>query len=606
MCGIFGYTGLVEVPGLLENMGEVQTHRGPDDVGYYVDQEARIHFGLRRLSIIDLEGGHQPVSNEDQTVWAACNGEIYNYLELRKDLIGQGHSFKTHSDVEVLVHLYEEYGDDFLTRLNGMFGIVLYDRNRQRLLLARDRIGIKPLYYAWDGQRLVFASEIKSILKCPWVSREPDWQGISSYLHLFYIPAPRTGFAEIRKLDSGTIAVLENSGLKTSRYWRLNDYLDIPGRPAMHLQEAAEELLCLLKDAARLQLRSDVPVGAFLSGGVDSSAVVSLTNREENRGMDTFTVAWQGARDKIDERDYARQVAELYGCSSHEKLIDWEDFNRLLPFLAWHLEEPNADGAYVPTYMISAFARQRSKVILTGAGGDELFGGYGFYDRQMSAAYNILKACSGILGCRHRDAYLRRAFRFPWKWVLNCYQGGVEEEFLSPYDRLSGSDALNREMAFDLEVYLQDNILLLTDKMSMAASLEARVPLLDHRIVEFVAGLPSSLKISQNEKKVIFKQAMKGLLPDNILYRRKDGFGAPVSSWMQGPLKGLILPLLENGQLMQRGLLDRTAFKRLAGLTRARTSWGWSYWVLLNLELWFRFVVEDTECPRSVKLSDLN
>ncbi|MBC8394413.1 MAG: asparagine synthase (glutamine-hydrolyzing), partial [Deltaproteobacteria bacterium] len=579
MCGIFGYTGLTEHTDLLKNMGELLSHRGPDDVGYYTKNESCIHFGLRRLSIIDLAGGHQPIANEDQNIWVACNGEIYNYIELRRELVKNGHKFKTLSDVEVLVHLYEEQGLGFLDDVNGMFGLVLFDVRANRLILARDRLGIKPLYYSWNGNRLTFASEIKPILKCPWVSRDPDWEGISSYLHIFYIPSPRTCFKDIQKLESCTMAILEKGLLSFRSYWDPNDFLDGHKKEDINPKDASEHLLDLLKDSCRLQLRSDVPVGAFLSGGGDSSAVVGLVNSDKTRGMDTYTGAWKKAAEKMDERIFARQVAERYGCTHHELLISWEDFDRLLPRLVWHLEEPNADGAYIPTYMISRFARQKSKVILTGAGGDELFGGYGYYLRNIRPLYLLKKYFKNRLWPGLREAYVRRAFMFPWSLVFSKYRPHVAADFLFGYDRFSGRDGLNREMAFDLKVYLQDNILLLTDKMSMAASIEARVPLLDHRIVEYVIGLPSSLKLNALDKKIIFKQSVNKYLPDSILSRQKDGFGAPITSWLQGPLKEISQNLIERGRLIKLGIIDKRSLKRLEHLMRLRKNWGWALWV---------------------------
>jgi asparagine synthase (glutamine-hydrolysing) len=586
-------------------MGELLLHRGPDDVAYYTDDNQKTHFGLRRLSIIDIEGGRQPICNEDGTIWVACNGEIYNYIELRQDLIKKGHRFKTSSDVEVIVHLYEERGLNFLDDINGMFGLVLFDSSEKRLILARDRLGIKPLYFSWNGSRLSFASEIKPILVCPWISNTPDWEGLSSYLHLFYIPAPKTCFQSIKKLESGTMAILEKGRLNFRRYWDPNDFLSSSVDNDINIEGASGHLHTLLKDACKLQLRSDVPVGAFLSGGVDSSAVVGFTNSGGTKGMDTFTVAWKDSKEKMDERIFARQVADRYGCTHHELLISWRDFDRLLPKLVWHLEEPVADGAYVPTYMISKFARQKSKVILTGAGGDELFGGYGYYLRNMRTL-NILK---GLFGKRLwpslRAPFVRRAFMFPWAIIFPEYYHRVAKDFLFGHDKLKSGDALNCEMTFDLNVYLQDNILLLTDKMSMAASLEARVPLLDHHVVEYVLGLPSSLKLNHHNNKMILKESVKAYLPDSILTRKKDGFGAPITSWLKGPLGSISQNLLKRGRLVKLGIIDRRSLRRLEHLIRLRKEWGWALWVLLNLELWFRYIYDKSDCPTGVNLTDL-
>jgi asparagine synthase (glutamine-hydrolysing) len=603
MCGIFGYIGKEEILGLLDQMGECLFHRGPDDAGYYVNNADHINLGMRRLSIIDILGGHQPISNEDETIWIVCNGEIYNYVELRDELIKKGHRFRTHSDVEVLVHLYEDAGLDFLKDVNGMFGLALYDSSSNRLILARDRLGIKPVYYAWNGKQLTFASEIKPILLCPWVGREPDWQAISTYLHMLYIPAPRTPFKQIKKLEAGTLAIIENGSMMFRNYWDVMPFLFNPIHESMSFEDASDHLQFLLRDACRLQLRSDVPVGAFLSGGVDSSAVVALTNSYSSMNMDTFTIYWENAAEKMDERKFATDVATMYGCNHHEVKISFDDFDRLLPLLAWHIEEPNADGAYVPTYVISKFASEKCKVILTGAGGDELFAGYEWY----SPPFSIKQLMISILCRQQSKAYYKRAFNFPWRLVFPMYEGNAVSNFVGSYSAMFVTpDTLNAEMAFDLKVWLQDDILLLTDKMSMATSLEARVPLLDHRIVEFIAGIPSAYKINSYDKKVIFKHAISEYLPESILHRPKDGFGAPINSWMQGGrFKEICLELLGHGELMKAGVIHKLTINRLCQLMYMRKSWVWALWILLNLELWFRLVYNETPRPDGIYLSDL-
>jgi len=603
MCGFFGYTNAEEVPALLENMGQCLWHRGPDDVGYYTNSSNGVRLGLRRLSIIDLAGGHQPISNEDETIWLVCNGEIYNYVELRDELIKKGHHFRTHSDVEVLIHLYEDTGLDFLRDVNGMFGLALYDSSSKRLILARDRLGIKPVYYAWNGKQLAFASEIKPILLCPWVGRDPDWQAISNYLHLLYIPAPRTAFEQIKKLEAGTLAIIENGSMMFRNYWDVKPFLCNSMHKSMSFEDASEHLHFLLKDACRIQLRSDVPVGAFLSGGVDSSAVVALTNSNASMNMDTFTIYWENAAEKMDERKFAADVAARYGCKHHEVKISFDDFDRLLPLLAWHIEEPNADGAYVPTYVISKFASEKCKVILTGAGGDELFAGYEWY----SSPFSIKQLMISILCRQQSKAYYKRAFNFPWRFVFPMYESNAVSNFVHSYSSLFVTpDKLNAEMAFDLKAWLQDDILLLTDKMSMATSLEARVPLLDHRIVEFVAGLPSAYKMNSYDKKVIFKHAISEYLPESILHRPKDGFGAPINSWMQrGRFKEISLELLVHGELMKAGIIHKRTISRLCQLMHLRKNWVWALWILLNLELWFRLVYTETPRPDGICLSDL-
>ncbi len=605
MCGIFGYAGTDEIPGLLEQQAEYSFHRGPDDVGYYVNHSQQIQFGLRRLSIIDLEGGHQPIPNEDETVWIACNGEIFNYLEIREELLAKGHQFRTNSDVEVLVHLYEEYGLDFLDSVNGMFGFVLFDQAKGRLILARDRLGIKPLYYAWDGQRLAFASEIKPILQCPWISRDPDWSAISKYLHLLYVPSPKTGFEGIEKLDAGAIGVFENSSLRLQSYWQPESFLQDGSNGALSLPQASEHLEFLLKDACRLQMRSDVPVAAFLSGGMDSSVVVALSNTTPSLSMNTYTAFWENAPDKMDERLFAKSVATRYGCTYREIALSFDSFDRYLPLLAWHLEEPNADGAFVPTFLISQLAHEYGKVVLTGGGGDELFAGYRWYQSNLPIARRATRMMKWGWWQTGRSVYTSRAFSFPWNVVIRGYEPRVASEFMKGYSRISSADELNRQMTYDLKTWLKDDILLLTDKVTMAASIEARVPLLDHRVVEFVLGLPSTYKLAESESKLILKQAVADYLPKDILQRRKDGFGAPIGSWMAGQFKTLCLDVLRHGELVRRGIIDKRSLERVSHLSSIRKAWGWGLWVLLNLELWFRFVVEPCSRPDGMRLSDL-
>jgi asparagine synthase (glutamine-hydrolysing) len=602
MCGIFGYTGNEEIPGLLDKMGECLSHRGPDDTGHYVNNADQIHFGLQRLSIIDLASGHQPISNENDTIWIVCNGEIYNYLELRDELIKKGHHFRTHSDTEVLVHLYEDVGLDFLENVNGMFGLALYDSSSKRFILARDRLGIKPVYYAWNGKQLAFASEIKPILLCPWVAHDPDWQAISTYLHMLYIPSPESPFREVKKLGAGTMAMIENGSIIFRDYWDLMPFLCDPMQESTSFEDASEHLRFLLKDSCRLQLRSDVPVGAFLSGGIDSSAVVSIVNSSASMNMDTFTIYWENASEKMDERKFATNVATMYGCNHHEVKISFDDFDRLLPLLVWHIEEPNADGAYVPTYVISKFAREKAKVILTGAGGDELFAGYGWYSPP-----SLKRSMISLLCGQQLSGYYKRAFNFPWRLIFPMYESSARSNFVDRYSSLFvAPDKLNAEMAFDLKVYLQDNIFLLTDKMSMATAVEARVPLLDHRIVEYIIGLPSSYKINSHDNKVLFKHAVSEYLPESVLRRPKDGFGAPITSWMQGGyFKNICLELLRSGELVRTGIIHKRAITRLCQLMHIRKSWVWALWILLNLELWFRLIYIESPRPDGIGLSDL-
>ncbi len=512
MCGIHGIyqlDGQAVRPGALSAMGNVTSHRGPDDEGMHIDGACGI--AMRRLSIIDLAGGHQPLSNVDGTIWLVCNGEIYNYRELREELQAKGHQFKTGSDSEVLIHLYAQEGDDFVHRLNGMFDFALWDARRRRLLIGRDHLGVKPLYILQDGRRLAFATEAKALLTLPGVQAELDPSVVASYLHLGYVAAPGCIFKGMRKLPPATLLAIEDGGVREWRYWRLPGNID----RQFSEREWIARVRAQLEASVHMQMVSDVPIGAFLSGGVDSSAVVGFMAKHSAHPIRTYAIGFTGgeAEALYNELPYARQVAKLFG-TQHREIVVKPDVVDLLPKLLWHMDEPIADTAFITTYLVSQFARQDVKVILSGVGGDELFGGYRRYlgehyatryqrlpawlrssaaalashlpaDRH-SGLLNTLRLAKGFLTSAELPAddryrsYLQVMDRQTVASLLLRPDLAGQDPLTQAFAGADNHDVLNRMFAVDAETQLPDDLLMLTDKMSMAVSLECRVPLLDH------------------------------------------------------------------------------------------------------------------------------
>jgi asparagine synthase (glutamine-hydrolysing) len=599
MCGIFGYINVRENgEELLRVMARQQTHRGPDSEGFFTD--GSFGMGIRRLSVIDLVTGNQPIANEDQSVWVVCNGEIYNYRELNLLLQGRGHRFATRSDVECIVHLYEEFGLEFLQYLNGMFGLALYDENKKCLYLARDRLGIKPLYYHRSPNWFLFASELRSLLATGLVSQDPDWTSLSMFLDDLYISTPKTPFKQIAKLRAGHYVQIKTGSslaVEEKPYWQLAEYR--PGPRLNTEAEIIERLTFLLKDASRLQLRADVPLCGFLSGGIDSSAVVAFAAMEAASPLRTYHVHFTGASGKMDERRYARAVADRYGTIHTEVAVDREDLIRLIPQLLWHLEEPFGDLASIPTYIISALARQEVTVCLNGSGGDELFGGYRHYSYSYLLENYLLSKIDDtalfngimtILGKYHRPKV--------WSALFPDYVTSSNRVIAEDNGNLFPSDPLNKIMARDIGRYLQSNILFLLDKVTMAVSLEGRVPLLDHRFVEVAAHLPSRWKIRNRERKYIFKKVLEPYLPREVLYREKEGFGAPLDNWLNDDTRALFARIIESGRLRKNGYLS------LSGFPLARLK-SWDLWKVACLEIWHRVMVDSLQYPGGVSLGDL-
>lgn len=595
MCGIFGFTGQYETPErLLSAMGDLQRHRGPDGQGFYIDQE--IAIGMRRLSIIDIEHGNQPFFNPNRTVAVFCNGEIYNYRELREELRADGCVFHTDSDVEVLPHLYDRYGMEFVHRLNGMYAIALYDRSSKRLCLVRDRLGIKPLYYSQQRGQLAFSSELKSLFALGTIDKTLDFNAISTYLELMYVPTPLTPFTQVRKLEAGSFLVWEQGHSRLKQYWSPR----LPQQADLDEQQALEQMDELLHDSIRLELRSDVPVGAFLSGGVDSSLVTALAAQATPSQFTTFHMRWKEVSGKTDESRYARMVSERYATRDCTRDVAEIDLPALLPRLAWHLDEPFGDAAFVPTYLLSKIAAESVKVILSGAGGDELFGGYPHHGNRP-----ILKSLLTLLRDGRNPAYSyfdiwnrpysnRWERLFPW-FSQKTFKEAFERDFISNRDR----DRQNALMLADNRYYLQDNILMLTDKMTMAASLECRVPLLDHRLQELSLQIPSALKIHQGEYKYLLKKYAEAHVPREALYREKEGFGSPVWLWVNRYKELYFDRLLDNGFLEQNGLINRAGLRPLLLAIKLSPKECWRYWQILMLEIWCRLFLDDA-APDSV------
>ena len=628
MCGIHGLLRLdgqgVEAQ-TLSAMGDVTRHRGPDDEGMHLDGACGI--AMRRLSIIDVSGGHQPLSNEDGSLWLVCNGEIYNYRELRAELQAQGYRFKTASDSEVLLHLYDSCGDEFVHRLNGMFDFALWDARRRRLLIGRDRLGVKPLYVLQDHQRVAFASEAKALLTLPGVSAELDTSVLAGYLHLGYVAAPGCIFKGIRKLPPATLLSVENGQVRESRYWRLPERIE----RGVSEREWVARVRAQIEESVRMQMVADVPIGAFLSGGVDSSAVVGFMARHSQQPIRTYAIGFEGgeAEALYNELPHARRVAELFG-TQHREIVVKPDVVGLLPNLLWHMDEPLADTAFITTYLVSGFAREDVKVILSGVGGDELFGGYRRYlgghyagrlrrfpqwmrrgaafaaerlpaDRH-SAALNTLRLAKGFLASaemsddeRYRS-YLQVLDRASVAALMLHPQVAAADPLTLAFSGAGAQDELNRMFAVDAETQLPDDLLLLTDKMSMAVSLECRVPLLDHALVELAASMPTAIKVKDGRLKHIMKAALGELLPADILDRKKRGFGTPMGAWLKGDLAPVLRRLLAPDVVQARGLFRAPAIDRLIADHQSNRIDGTdALLALMNLEIWSRIYLDRRE-----------
>ena len=628
MCGI---AGIVAVDGLRDSerarlplMRDILAHRGPDASGAWSDDHAAL--GHRRLSIVDLATGAQPLSNEDGSIWVVYNGEIYNHADLRPRLEADGHRYHTRSDTEAIVHAYEQWGDDCVQRFRGMFAFALWDQPRKRLLLARDRLGIKPLYWTITGGRLLFASEIKSILASGLVEARANEEALPELLGTRYVSGEETLFAGIRKLLPGHVLVYENGQVSTRQYWDVPVGVEPdPARRPADRREWVARFRALLEESVRLRLMADVPLGMFLSGGLDSSAIAAIMARLIDRPLQTFSVAF-------DERAYSeltwsREVADAIGAVRHEVVIGPGQFFEALPRLLWHEDEPIAHPSSVPLYFVSALARQHVTVVLTGEGSDELLAGYGKYPRALfnwraGAAYARLMPAVARQWIERRvvpalpgrlSRYARRSFlavgHTPEATFFDNFAAmplHLQQRLLASqrraaatperaygtsrawFDRGAGGPLLDRVLYADLKTYLVE-LLMKQDQMSMAASIESRVPFLDHVLVEFAAGMPAEWKLSGLTTKRVLREAAKDLLPSSILERPKMGFPVPFGMWVRGSWQRLLRDVLLDRRARERGVFDPAAIERLIGDHAAgRTDAADSLWSAFNLELWYR------------------
>src|SRR5882762_506230 len=623
MCGIAGIfcvnsSRLVD-PAQIDRMASAIRHRGPDDGAHYVS--GPVGLGHRRLSIIDLKTGSQPMLSEDGSLAIVFNGEIYNFHSLREQLAAKGYRFRTTSDTEAILYAYDAFGEDCVRHLRGMFAFAIWNARSSELFLARDRLGIKPLYYSWDGSRLAFGSEIKAILEDGKDGRQIDLEAVDDYLTYLYVPSPKTIFRDIRKLPPATTLTVSARGLRTSSYWDVSFECG-DGRSE---SEYIEELVERVRDSVRVHLVSDVPVGAFLSGGIDSSAVVSFIAEILGRPVITSSIGF-GER-AYDELPYARQMAQLLHTDAYEKIVR-ADAVDILDSLVWHYDEPFADSSMVPTYYVSQVARERATVALSGDGGDEAFAGYERYQFDLfenrirgwlpaSIRGPLFGALGGIypkadwlprplrgktlltsLSLSGERGYFRtmtwmdarlraRIYRPEFQRALQGYDPFT---VLEPhFARTKGWDPLSRIQYVDMKSYLPDDILTKVDRASMAHSLEVRVPLLDHEVIEFAAKIPPGLRIRGGQGKYIFKKALASRLPREILYRRKMGFTVPLAEWFRGPLRTIFEEqVLEDGAFTSH-LLDPAGIRSLwTGHQRGTHNFATQLWALLVFERWGR------------------
>lgn len=625
MCGIVGIVrndGKSVDQALLSRMCTSISHRGPDDDGFYFNGPAGL--GMRRLSIIDVAGGHQPIHNQDRTAWIVYNGEIYNYLELREKLEKAGHTFYTNSDTEAIIHAYDEYGADCAKHLRGMFAFAIWDERTQELFLARDRVGKKPLLYAQVNGQLVFGSEFVALLQHPDVSREVDPHALDQYLTFMCVPAPLTAYKSIRKLEPGHTLRWRKGEIKTERYW----LPDFSHKLKISEEEASERTIAILRDAVRVRLMSEVPLGAFLSGGIDSSAVVALMSEESSERVKTFSIGFE--EQDFSELHHAKRVAEHIGADHHEFIVK-PDALEVLPILVDHYGEPYADSSAVPTYYVSRETRKHVTVALNGDGGDETFAGYERYiaialtekyrkvppllrESLIKQAVNLIpssttkktkvgdaKRLLNAVSLPKLNRYMQwiSAFNVQAKERLYSDSFRIETEesdvinVLKPwFSQGNGQAILDTVLLTDLMTYLPNDLLVKVDIASMAVSLEARSPFLDHHVIEFAASLPPEMKLRRFTTKYLLKRVLKQLLPRENLERRKMGFGVPIGHWFRGKMQPFLREVLLSEKSLRRQMFKRDSIERLIDEhVRGERDYGHQLWTLLMLELWFqRFI----------------
>jgi asparagine synthase (glutamine-hydrolysing) len=623
ICGIYEYKDRMPIEqSVLMSMIHVMRHRGPDDEGIHIEENVAI--GMCRLSIIDLVSGRQPIYNEDKHITVVFNGEIYNYRDLRDKLNKRGHVLSTASDTEVVIHLYEDLGEECVQELRGMFAFAIWDARKQRLFIARDRLGIKPLYYSHVNQRLLFGSEIKSILQHPAIQSRIDFEGLGDYLSRRHVPSPRTLFNDIYSLPPGHILTCDQEGINIHPYW------DLSFAPGVNRQltedEAAEHLENLLQESVRMQLMSDVPFGAFLSGGIDSSTVVALMSEFLEEPVKTFSVGYKGIGESLSELSNARVVADQFQTDHHEIIVGPRDFIDLSEKVIWHLDQPIADAVLTAYFRLAQFAAGEVKMVLTGEGGDELFAGYARYaGEQFASLFQriprplkslVLTTSSYIPGFRapkqalyalsQKDEVSRFTNWHPlfngtrmWDLLSDNLKAELNGSWLRNraieqcLKRTDATETLHRFLYIDTKLWLPDDLLTRGDKLTMASSLEARVPLLDSKLVEFVASLDPKLKINKLKRKYLMKRVSKKWLPQKIVNQYKKGFPIPVSKWMRNEARTFVRDLLSPATISRRDLFDPDYVARLideheSGIAdHERLLFG-----LLSLELWLQLFID--------------
>lgn len=619
ICGLYHADGQPADADLLARMIAPMRHRGPDDVGLW--SGGPVGLANARLAVIDLSpAGHQPMSNEDGTVWIAFNGEVYNFLELRRQAAQRGHRLASRTDTEAVIHLYEDLGTGCVHLLRGMFAFALWDGRRQRLFLARDRLGQKPLYYFWDGTHLAFASEIKALLECPWLPQEVNVEAVPVYLAHGYVPTPDTIFRHVRALPPGHTLTIEDGRLEVAEYWDVA-YSVAEVRSE---EECVEELRARLREAVRLRLISDAPLGALLSGGIDSTAIVALMSDLSDRPVQTFAIGFAG-EPSFNELDPARQAASRYGTDHHEFVVE-PDAVELLPKLVWHYDQPFGDSSAIPTYLVSQLTRQHVTVALSGDGGDELFAGYERFaaarlaERWAWVPNEVWRTATHVLrALPESTAYrgvVRRARRFVeaaglplldryLSWV-GLFSAELREQVLADrtevdvrasfhryLDQVRGMDSISQLLYLNTKTYLADDLLVKADRMSMAHGLETRSPFLDHELVQWAARLPVDLKLRGTSTKYILKRALRGLVPDDIIDRPKHGFGVPVGRWFRADLSGYVREMLLDRRALDRGYFRPEGLRWLIEQHQTgRRDFGHQLWTLLTLEVWHRVFID--------------
>jgi asparagine synthase (glutamine-hydrolysing) len=599
-------------------------HRGPDDEGAFIS--GNVGLGHRRLSIIDLNTGKQPISNEDDTVWIVFNGEIYNYQEIHKHLLSKGHIFRTETDTEVIIHAYEEYGRDCISRLRGMFAFAIWDARKQVLLLARDRVGIKPLYYYLNDDFIIFGSEIKTLLQDPSVPRVVNLPIIDRFLTYFYVPGNETLLRNVLKLNPGCDLIVKNGTVDVRQYWDLN-FSFSDRKPAF--SEAKEELLNLLKETVRLHMISDVPVGFLLSGGVDSTAMLSLSKDQTDKDLSTFTIGFDG-ENFADERPYARLAANRFGTKHYDMTMSAQNFLEFLPKYVWYMEEPVCEPPAIALYYVSKLASEHVKVLISGEGGDEAFAGYQNYRnlvwlerlKQFMGPLNgtmggLLKGLGYVTGLGRFEKYVPflsvpfEQYYYsrtsnPFTFFNSRFSEFYSSDFIRVIDKgrsteptkqflrnVASNDYVAKMLYTDTKTWLPDDLLIKADRITMANSVELRVPLLDHKVLEFAAGLPSSYKVHGLTTKYILKRAFDGYVPTEIIKRRKTGFPVPYESWLRTILKDFVSDVLLDQRALRRGYFSKKAVQGLIEENLKNGNYGKEIFCLISLELWHRQFIDN-------------